>query len=273
MEKQKLDIPTTDSTLEEQYKVPGLENGLAIIEYLSEQNMGATLTEIRCALSISQTSSYRILNTLSRTGYVVYDDDKKLYFLSRKLLSIGFKTVREHDLLENVLPSLRQLRDEVKESVFFGVLGEKEGIVIEQAQGLYPFKFVVSPGSPFSLLTSAGGKAMLAYSSLQKQNYYISKIDFLPCTPNTISTEEAYRKELEQVAKNGYALDQEEALRGVVCIGAPIFGYEGHAIGAIWVSGPSDRINKQTMPQIINALTKTTDCISKAMGYNKLILN
>lgn len=256
------------SGADEQYKVPGLEKGLAIIEYLSDKPQGLSLLQIKNELELSPSSAYRILNTLVRLGYVTFNDDNKIYTISKKMLTVGFRALGEHDLFEKVLPRLRELRDTVRESVFFGVLGDERGIFIEQAQGLHPFKFVVSPGSPFELHNSAGGKAILAWSAPHLQEYYIGRCGFESYTTRTITDPALFRAELERVRREGFALDDEETLRGVVCVGTPILGYDGYALGAIWVSGPIDRMGNGTMRRITAALRATTDDISAQMGYN-----
>ncbi len=81
--------------------------------------MGETLQDIKSALDISQTTAYRILNTLVRLDYLLYNEDTKKYKLSRKLLTLGFRSLNEHNLLETVLTRLRDLRDQVKETVCF----------------------------------------------------------------------------------------------------------------------------------------------------------
>ena len=135
--------------VDENYKVPNLEKGIAVLEYLSLRSAGETLQDIKSALDISQTTAYRILNTLVRLEYLNFSEDTKRYKLSRKLLTLGFRSLNEHNLLETVLPHLRDLRDQVKETACFGVLGDENGIFIEQAQGHHTFRFVLSPGKPF----------------------------------------------------------------------------------------------------------------------------
>ena len=85
------------------YRVPNLEKGLAILEYLSVNNKGKSLQEIRVDMKISQTTTYRILNTLVRLDYLLYDDETKRYTISKKMLNIGFRSLNEHNLLETVL--------------------------------------------------------------------------------------------------------------------------------------------------------------------------
>ena len=51
---------------EENYKVPNLEKGIAVLEYLSLRPQGETLQDIKNKLDISQTTAYR--NTLNNTA-------------------------------------------------------------------------------------------------------------------------------------------------------------------------------------------------------------
>ncbi len=254
---------------EENYKVPNLEKGITVLEYLSHQPLGDTLQEIKTALDISQTTAYRILNTLVRLGYLLYDEDSKRYRLSRKLLTLGFRSLNEHNLLETVLPRLRELRDRVKETACFGVLGSEKGIFIEQAQGHHTFRFVLSPGKPFELHCSAPGKAIMAYLPETVRSRYLSLMDFTPYNSNTITTVGAYQEELEKVRKYGYALDMEEELSGVICVGAPVFNYTGYPCGAIWISGPKDRLTKDVIKTSAVQIKTITNLISSELGYGK----
>ena len=254
---------------EENYKVPNLEKGIAVLEYLSLYSLGRTLQAIKSELDISQTTAYRILNPLVRLGYLIYNEDTKHYKLSRKLLSLGFKSLNEHNLLEVVLPHLRNLRDLVKETACFGVLGDQKGIFIEQAQGHHTFRFVLSPGKPFELHCSAPGKAIMAYLPCNVRDYYLSQMEFTRYNARTITTPEAYMDELEKVRKLGYAMDNEEELSGVLCIGAPIFNYTSYPCGAIWISGPKDRLSKDVVRNSVECIKDAAQTISKELGYNQ----
>lgn len=267
-------MESTDSNMEkseESYKVPNLEKGIAVLEYLSLNAQGKTLQDIKSDLGISQTTAYRILNTLVRLEYLIYNEDAKRYKLSRKLLTLGFRSLNEHNLLETVLPRLRDLRDRVKETACFGVLGNEKGIFIEQAQGHHTFRFVLSPGKSFELHCSAPGKAIMAYLPNTVRDRYLSYMAFEPYNARTIVTKEAYLKELEKVRRFGYALDNEEELTGVICIGAPIFNYTGYPCGAIWISGPKDRLSKEVIRSTAKSIMAVTEQVSVELGYVKTL--
>ena len=75
------------------------------------------------------------------------------------------------------------------------------------------------------------------------------------------------RAEMEIVRRRGYATDQEENEPGVACIGAPILNEAGVSIGALSVSGPSVRIQKQER-DIGSTLASICREISRQMGFN-----
>lgn len=255
---------------EENYKVPNLEKGLAVLEYLSLRPEGKTLQDIKLALDISQTTAYRILNTLARLDFLYYNEDTKRYKLSLKLLNLGFRSLNEHNLMETVLPRLRDLRDQVKETACFGVLGDEKGIFVEQAQGHHAFHFVLSPGKPFELHCSAPGKAIMAFLPNTVRDRYLSYMTYPRYNSRTITTKEAFLDELEKVRKQGYAMDNEEELNGVICVGAPIFNYTGYPCGAIWISGPKDRLSKDIIRTTASCILDVAGCISTELGYSRL---
>ena len=69
--------------------------------------------------------------------------------------------------------------------------------------------------------------------------------------------------------KLGYAMDNEEELSGVICVGAPIFNYTGYPCGAIWISGPKDRLSKEVVKNTVKAIKEVAGVISNELGFRK----
>lgn len=252
------------------YTVPVLEKGIVVLECLAQHPEGLGMQKLKSLLNVPQTTIYRILNTFLRLGYLQYDEKIKEYKLSSKLLTLGFASLNEHNLLEIVLPYLRELRDIVKETVCFGVLGSEEGVFIEQAQGHHTFRFVLSPGKAFKLHCSAPGKAIMAYLPVVIRDRYLSLMNFEKFNERTITNRETYLKELDKVLEMGYAIDNEEELTGVLCIGVPILNYKGFPCGTIWIPGPKDRLTPPVVAEYAQHLIKAAKKISERLGYRTL---
>jgi DNA-binding IclR family transcriptional regulator len=251
------------------YSVPNLERGLSILELLAEHRTGLTIQEIKNTLDLSQTTVFRITQSLQQQGYLARDEESRQFYLTRKMLTVGFRVINEHDLLELALPWMRRLRDQVKETVFLGVMGDGEGIFIEQALGSHPFKFMLTPGNTFPYHCSAPGKAMLAHLPEKEQKETVADLKLVKYNGNTITSKKQLERELSEVRAKGYAMDREEQLKGVVCIGAPVMDYMGLPKASIWVSGPLDRLQQDAWASTGELVRQFADKISFEMGFRQ----
>lgn len=109
----------------------------------------------------------------------------------------------------------------------------------------------------------------MAYLPNTVRDRYLSYMTFARYNSRTITTREAYLEELEKVRKVGYAMDNEEELNGVICVGAPIFNYTGYPCGAIWISGPKDRLTNEIFRSTVANIKEIVQSISAELGYSK----
>ena len=114
---------------------------------------------------------------------------------------------------------------------------------------------------------SAIGKAVLAFLDEELVNGYIERTELVAFTEETITDAEALRADLEVIRKRGYAVDRQEAVQGLVCVGAPVFHRDGQVAGSISVSGSAQRMDDDKVAELSEELLKTTGEVSRYMGY------
>lgn len=249
-----------------QYKVPNLERALLIIDLLADNPEGLTQSEISSSLKFANTSIFRITMTLLEHGFVNRDDNKK-FTLTGKFLAIGHKALDESNLIINALDIMRDLRDGLKETILLGSIIDFECVALEQVLGSHHFKFSLDRGARLPLHTSAPGKAILAYLPGNERDNIIAKMPFTKFNSKTIVNSKAFRKELENIRKSGYGVDQGEELTGIHCIAAPVFNKYGYPIASIWTTGPTDRLKKANFDEIGKEVKKHAAIISKRLGF------
>jgi DNA-binding IclR family transcriptional regulator len=115
---------------------------------------------------------------------------------------------------------------------------------------------------------TAIGKAQIAYLSeeeLEKLGVLDNMDKF---TENTIVDRAKFIKHLKEVAKRGYAIDNEEYNPGVRCVGVPIRDYTGRIVGGISVCGPSFRMTDELLKtKIIPVVKDASEKVSKRLGF------
>jgi DNA-binding IclR family transcriptional regulator len=243
---------------------------LEIIEFLALHSNGKSLSEIAQALEYPKNSVFRILNTLLAFGYVDRNEATMLFTLSRKFVTLSYGSAQGKNLLENALDLMRELRDDVEETVVISIVDRSEGITLEQIQGLHPFRFVCDPGNRQPLHASASPKAILAFLPGREQAALVDRMSFPRFNARTIGSREEYRKELERVRGCGYAVDRAEQLEGVHCIAAPVFDHRGYPVAAITVTGPADRLPASEFERLGARVCACALRISQRLGYGLL---
>jgi IclR family KDG regulon transcriptional repressor len=89
-------------------------------------------------------------------------------------------------------------------------------------------------------------------------------------TPHSITNPEILKKELQKVAVQGYAFDNEELDLGVRCIAAPIRDYTRRIVGALSISGPSTRFTDERLERELTPLVvRAAEELSTRLGFHK----
>jgi len=250
------------------YYVPNLLKTIKILELLAQTPMPLTQKEISKSTGFSTSIVFRILTTLEDCEYLIKDDNRK-YTISKKFTPISIAANGEESLIANSMDVLAQIRDDLMETTMLGVLVDGIFVVVMQEQGKYSFSFHCKIGTRCPLHTGAGSKALIAFLPEKERREVLSKIKFEKFNVNTISDKDAFERELQQVRKNGYALDMEEYIHGMRCIGAPIFDERNYPIAAVWITGPSDRMHESSFKDAGAYLCRQADRISRRIGASR----
>jgi IclR family acetate operon transcriptional repressor len=249
------------------YIIPNLWRAIELLEFLVLKPEGQTISELAESLELPTNSVFRILRTLSTKGYLL--QKHKRYVVSSKLFALGARAIAEESLFEKITPVMRELRNMLKETVIFGKITGKQGVILEEMQGLYPVKVVVEVGYNFPLHSAAPAKAIMAFLPDEEKNDLVNSCTFEKYTETTITDRESFMRELEKVKEAGYAFDMEEADPDVRCISAPIMNIKGYPIAALWITGPVSRLSVEKCAEYGKVLTIACKEASQSIGFMK----
>lgn len=248
--------------------IVSVERALDILLLLYYEGGELSYTDIITELNLAKSSGHRLLAILEKKNFVERDPKSERYRLGYKLYPIGL-LAGEHRIFQDVVgPFAEALHQNCQEVVNVSVLDfdEVRGYTSVVAYKINNPAHVVSinpiVGSSFEAHVSSVGKCLLAFNKDVDLSFYKNK-EFTPYTPNSITSFEALKKELDDVREKGYALDREEREIGLYCIGAPIFNAQGNAIAAISLSGPTSRMHNAEEQDKIDAVIEAAKNISK----------
>ncbi|MGI8577101.1 MAG: IclR family transcriptional regulator [Nocardioidaceae bacterium] len=86
-------------------------------------------------------------------------------------------------------------------------------------------------------------------------------------TPSTITDLPAFKRQLERIRDQGYAVALGELEIGLDAIAAPVRDHTGDVVAALGISGPSDRFGKQ-LPHLESTVIAHARSLSAELGYH-----
>ncbi len=233
---------------------------------VARQAMGMTYSEILAALDLPKSSVHRILKELTELGYLNFNPASKRYFGSLRLAAIGAEVMSHFQLREYIRPYLLKLHKETEHTTNLGVLDGTKGVFVDKIESRdFGIKLFSEIGKTFPLHCTGLGKVLLAFSSKDILNKLL-RTPLKAVTEKTITAPAKLNQELASIRKVGYALDNEEITRGIMCLAAPVYGFDTGLVGAVSITFPAYINNDRGIEPEIAAIKKYAALISRSLG-------
>jgi DNA-binding IclR family transcriptional regulator len=243
----------------------------AIIEtVVAHQDKGATYSDILSSLELPKSTVHRILKDLTEVGYLTYHPENKKYFGSLRLANLGAEVMGNFELRKHVRPFLIELHRETEHTANLGILDGLTGVFLDKIEAKdFGIKLFSEIGKTFPLYCTGLGKVFLAYSSRDLlDQLMIRPLDAL--TDKTITRPARLEKELSKIREQGFAIDDEEITRGIVCVAAPVFSFDQSLAAAISIAFPAYIKKERGLEGEIGAIRKFSRLISESLGNKKI---
>lgn len=216
-------------------KAPALSAGLKLIEMMAESRVPQGLSELARLTGTNKNMAGRLLSALQEQGWVEASEPGPRYRLTLKPLVTTSKMVGTLPLTEAARAPLQALWRKSGQSVYLGVLRNDKVVYLIHFDATGPVKVAGCVGGEYPLYCAAPGKVLLAHLGNERV-VQVSEAGLDKRTANTITREKVLRKELALTRERGYAVDNEEFGRGIICLAAPVFDAAGAIAGAIGMS-------------------------------------
>lgn len=242
-----------------------LLNGLAVLEAFSIDRPVLGVTEIANRVNLHKSTVSRILNGLTETGYIQRDEESGRFRLGLGLLMLSGPLLADLDVRRAALPYLENLTAEVHETSAISVWNGKEVIVVEQVASPHQVKHTAAIGTRYARYESSSVRILLAelpkteVSQLLKAENITTDQDSK--APQPVDTH------LQQLRKDGYAVNDGYTTDEEYGVSAPVRDYRGVAVGCITVSAPRSRVYKlNSRKTLAEAAIRAAEQVSARLG-------
>ena len=249
------------TVLRDRSRLPSLHHVLDILEFMHSEDGPVSLRALASHVGLSKPGVHRILLNLISRGYVVQEAQRGSYYLGTRLWQLGTLTSAIESHRTVVMPFLHRLTAEVGETSHLVILDGWDIVYlsrVETAQAVQAYGRVGDRAPAHSVAT---GKAILSNVPESQLDVFLER-ELIACTPTTITEPAMFKKALEGVRMNGFAINDGERREGVTGV-AVALQPSRQWLTAIGISGPAYRFTVEKAALAATALSRIASEIDK----------
>jgi DNA-binding IclR family transcriptional regulator len=215
----------------------------------------AGVTEIANALGMNKSTVHNHLRTLETEELVIRDGSQ--YRLGLRFLEFGGYVRNRTRLYRFAEPEIRRLAEQTGELANLMTEQYGNGVHLDCSKGNRAVDLSIYAGLHSPLHATALGKSILAHLPESRVEELIERRGLSAETPSTIVERSELLDELDEIRERGFALDDEEFLPGLRCVGVPIRAGDGAVLGSLSVSAPRNRMRNERFTDELPDLAKS----------------
>jgi IclR family acetate operon transcriptional repressor len=253
------------SAKSDRHSIQSVDRALYLLETIAEAGGEATLTDLATRTGLNISTCHHLLATLVKRGFAAKVQGRRLYALGPRILYLSHACLQV-DLPRRALPYLETVNRVTGETVHLAGLHGDSVVTLAVREARHAVRVDTGKiGKLEAPHATSVGKAIMAWLPEDEIRRIVAH-GMKRFTDNTITELPAFIEALRIVRRNGYALDHEEFLPGVICIGAAIRDQAGTVIGAISASTPTMRASEEHVALMRDEICAAARALSAEFG-------
>lgn len=235
------------------YSIEAVENAAKTLLMLADRPSVRAI-DVAAELGVSRSTAHRMVSTLAQVGLLRRNEADKSYSAGYALSQLALAVIGAADIRSEVEPVLAQIASQTGETTHFLVREGDEVVFVAVAEGTFVVRAASRVGIRLPAHITSSGKCLLA-ALPREELLALYPVGRNPAggTSMAIHTREELLRQLDEVAAQGYAVNRGESEPGLSTVSVAIHDARGGAVGALTISGPSDRIESR-IDQLVDAL-------------------
>jgi len=252
------------------YRVQVLERALDILDCFDFQNKELGLSQIAKTTGLNLTTTKRLISNLTDRGYLQQDPKSRQYQLGIRLFELGGVVFSSFSLRKAAGSNMTQLQNKTSATILLGVNMEDQLVYLDKRKGRGMIHISSDIGWRRPLNYGMLGMVLLAHSTPEKVKKILEANPLEAHTPYSITDHNAFSLRLEEIRENGFTIEREEVIEGIVGIAAPVKDYSRQVVAALGLALPITRSIEKEVPRLVRLLKQSAKKISTNLGYLKI---
>jgi DNA-binding IclR family transcriptional regulator len=221
-----------------------------ILDAFTADDTTLGISELSRATGVAKATVFRLSRDLAELGLL--DKHGSRFRLGLRLFELGSLVQRQRLLHDLAMPFLQDLRSTTNETVHLGIPTDGQVFYVARLAGHQSHTAPSRIAGRAPMHCTATGKAMLAHLPEALLDEVLAK-PLTAHTPYTIVVRSVLDEELEKVRSAGVAVENEELTLQFRSVAAPVFGPGRRLLGAVSVTGPTNRVSAESMTRVVRS--------------------
>ena len=245
--------------------VRALLRGLDIIEAMSGQHDGMSLSEVAEAVGLDRATARRFLLTLLNKGYLRQNDRK--FFLAPKILNLGYAYLASSPLREIAVPYLKQVAETTRQGSSLGILDDDEVLYLGSEQSASRvIARQIGAGVRLPAYCTSIGRILLGGLTAEELKRYSARVSIERHTVHTLTHWRDIFAAVELGRSQGWIFVNQEIEDGLRSIAVPIRDRNSRIVAGMNVSALASRLDaKGDIQRSLKALQGAAAGIEQAL--------
>jgi IclR family acetate operon transcriptional repressor len=236
---------------------------IALLELIASKDAFVSLQSLVEETGMPKPTLHRMLQQLEGAGLLIRQSDGRPYGTGARLRRLAenlLLNATQHGARHAVL---RDLVAQIGESCNVTALSGNEIVYLDRVETPEPLRFYLHPGSRVPVHASASGKMVLSQMTRTQRHKLLAHAPLVRHTPNTITDLDGLQAHLDEVRRDGYAVDDEEFRPGLICLAVLVPTDQERSNLCVALQAPIVRLTAQKAVELLPALRSAAQAMSE----------
>jgi DNA-binding IclR family transcriptional regulator len=245
--------------------IQSVDRAARVLHLLASGPPSLGLGEIAKGTGLAKATAHGLLRTLEHTKLVRQDAATGRYSLGVAVLELSNAYLGGSPLRARAVLTASRLSAETAEKVWVAELVAERIVVVHHDLGPHENIASLDVGASIPWYASAFGMAIVAQLPPKEITALLAP-PRRALTGHTSTAARELRRRLAQVARDGYAVEDQESAVGDAAVAVAVLDAAGAPIGAIGITGPAERLfDDEHAPRHVQAVQRAANAVRREL--------
>jgi len=201
-----------------------------------------TANEIAERTALPKATVYRLCDQLLAAGQIRRQIGGRGFISGPELVELAHEVIAGQSAYIARRAILERVARLTGETCNLVVPGRNAMVYWDRVETKWPLRLQFPIGAQVPFHATATGKMYLALLAPATRDRLLDELELEGFTERTITNHDALDRQLNEIARRGYSLDNEEFIPGVAAVAVPVLTATGACFAALAVQAPTSRM-------------------------------